>query len=886
VLIRNAPGLLVEREEAIGTLRERLRLACDGFGQTVLVSGEAGIGKTGVLRALAQARGAAPLWWGACDALQTPHPLAPLYDVARSSDVSFTAQLRSRGSRAALFESVIRDLQQSRPATLFVIEDAHWADDATLDLIKFLGRRLERVPCLLAVSYRDDELAATHPLRRVIGELLSPNVARVQVSRLSREAVAVLARRALRSPSGVYEATGGNPFFVTEMLRASGDGMPRTVADLVLARFARLTAPAQELVRFASVVPREIERWLLESEFPQTIESLDECLDCGLLEADASVLRFRHELTRVVIETSLSEPASPALHRRVLDALVQRGGESIPAARLAHHAGRAGDSDAVLRYAPAAAVEAAQRGAHREAAAQYGAALACPASALVAERAAWLDAYARECQFTAQVSEGIEARKAAGELHRRAGDTVSEALNLSELALAYVRALKVAEADEASLNAIALLEARAPGIELAHAYRVQAHLRMLDGECTEAIAWSEKAIAMAERCGGREVLVAALGVLGAATLYVDYETGCNHLREAFDIARTSGDDFTAAIILNNLGSGSAEVFRLPEAREHLLETVAFARRRDVDSARSYATAWLAMTEMYLGRWSEATNHALEVIEGTDRTISRVTALVALARVRTRSGAPGAEALLDEASSLVESAWTLQRIGPIGAARAEAAWLRGDSPAAVAEARPALLLRARHVHAWFSGELTYIMRRAGASDVPAAPLAEPFRLQLDGRARDAATAWASLQCPYERARALAEGGPGDQLEALEIFERLGARQAADAVRRQLRVAAVRVPRGARASTRRNPCDLTERELEILVLLCEGLRNAEIAERLCRSVRTVDHHVAAAFTKLGVSTRTEAVSAALRMGIAAAGRAGRRTPNEYAEAPAAE
>jgi DNA-binding CsgD family transcriptional regulator/tetratricopeptide (TPR) repeat protein len=409
---------------------------------------------------------------------------------------------------------------------------------------------------------------------------------------------------------------------------------------------------------------------------------------------------------------------------------------------------------------------------------------------------------------------------------------------------------------------------------------------MLDGECTEAIAWSEKAIAMAERCGGREVLVAALGVLGAATLYVDYETGCNHLREAFDIARTSGDDFTAAIILNNLGSGSAEVFRLPEAREHLLETVAFARRRDVDSARSYATAWLAMTEMYLGRWSEATNHALEVIDGTDRTISRVTALVALARVRTRSGAPGAEALLDEASSLVESAWTLQRIGPIGAARAEAAWLRGDSPAAVAEARPALLLRARHVHAWFSGELTYIMRRAGASDVPAAPLAEPFRLQLDGRARDAATAWASLQCPYERARALAEGGPGDQLEALEIFERLGARPAADAVRRQLRVAAVRVPRGARASTRRNPCDLTERELEILVLLCEGLRNAEIAERLCRSVRTVDHHVAAAFTKLGVSTRTEAVSAALRMGIAAAGRAGRRTPNEYAEAPAAE
>jgi predicted ATPase len=271
VLSRTAPGQLIEREEALGTLRERLRLASQGFGQTVLLSGEAGIGKTGVLRALAEARGDASLWWGACDALQTPHPLAPLYDVARSSDVSFAAQLRSRGSRVALFERVIRDLQHTRPATLFVIEDAHWADDASLDLITFLGRRIDRVPCLLAVSYRDDELAATHPLRRVIGELLSPNVTRVKLSRLSPEAVALLARRGLRSPSGVYEATGGNPFFVTELLRAAGTGTPRTVADLVLARFASLTPAAQELVRFASIVPREIERWLLESEFPWTI---------------------------------------------------------------------------------------------------------------------------------------------------------------------------------------------------------------------------------------------------------------------------------------------------------------------------------------------------------------------------------------------------------------------------------------------------------------------------------------------------------------------------------------------------------------------------------------------------------------------------------------
>jgi DNA-binding CsgD family transcriptional regulator/tetratricopeptide (TPR) repeat protein len=704
-------------------------------------------------------------------------------------------------------------------------------------------------------------------LRRVIGELPGETVTRLDVLRLSSQAVDVLARRALQSPAGIYEATRGNPLFVTEMLRNPAGGMPRSIEDLVLARFARLSPEAQAIVNLASIVPRNIERRLVETLLPSGPLPLEECLNSGLLEADAAALHFRHELARIVIESSLSEPAARALHGRVLEALVRQGESHVPAARLVHHAARVGDDAAVLRYAPEAARQAAQSGAHREAVAHYRAALACAGATGSAERIDWLEGYARECQFTAQLDEAILARVEAADLHRSAANTAGEAENQSELALAYIRALRNAEADAASLRAVALLEAQPPSLELARAYRVQAHLRFLDRECADAIAWSNKAIALALRFGGHDVLASALGTLGAATLFLDYDAGCEHLRGAFDLAVASGLDFMAAIIANNLGSGSGEVFRFREAREQLLAAIAFARQRDIDSARTYATSWLALCETYLGRWDEAERHARDVTEGTDdRTISRVYALVALGRTRTRRGDPDADTVLDEALAFAGSNDTLPRAAPVRAARAEAAYMRGDLRATIDEARPALLLAASRDDAWLGGELMYWMHRAGARDIPPAPCAEPFELQIAGRFREAANAWAAVGCPYEQARALAEGDAQAKVEALNLFDRLGARPAASVLRRQLRAAAVRgVPRGARASTKANPHDLTEREIEIVALLCEGLKNSEIAERLCRSVRTVDHHVASAFAKLGVSTRTEAVAAALRLEI---------------------
>jgi DNA-binding CsgD family transcriptional regulator len=348
-------------------------------------------------------------------------------------------------------------------------------------------------------------------------------------------------------------------------------------------------------------------------------------------------------------------------------------------------------------------------------------------------------------------------------------------------------------------------------------------------------------------------------------MFLDYDAGCAHLERALDLALADGLYAIAANIYSNLGSASGEVFRLHEAQRHLGEAIAFAHQHEIDFYRNYGTAWLALCEMHLGRWDDASEHALDIVRQTShRNTARVMALVALGRLRARRGDPGADEILDEALELAVASDTLQRLAPVRAARAEAAFLRGDLRAVIDEAQPALTLATRHRHPWFNGELAYWLHRVGALPEVPTPCAQPFALQIAGGWCDAAAAWAALGCPYEQARALAEGDVEARLEALSRFEDLGASPAADAVRRGLRALG---QRGPRPSTQANPHQLTAREMEVLRLLCEGLKNSEIAERLCRSVRTVDHHLAAVFAKLGVASRTEAVGAALRIGLTA-------------------
>lgn len=856
------PPDLVEREDVLQRLRAALATAARQ-GQLALVAGEAGIGKTSLLRTLAreQAGAGGTVWWGGCDALETPQPLAPLLDIARDARPPWAGLLD--GPRPALFDGLLAALRGAPAPVLLVVEDVHWADDATLDLLKYLGRRIEPCRALLVLSYRDDEVDARHPLRRVIGELPAAALTRVSLHRLSAAAVQTLAGRAGRDAAELHRISGGNPFFVAELLRDDAERpVPASVRDLVLARFARLPEPVQALLRLVAVVPGPTERWLVEALLAPAEADLEAALASGLLVSDGATLVYRHELGRVAVESALPAPLAQALHARVLAALVARGDAA--AARRVHHALGAGDTPAISRFAVEAAAQAGQRGAHREAAAHWLTALRHGRPADNAERAAWLEAYAAECQLTDQLDAALAARAELAPLLQ--ARPAAAALNLGRTALLQVLALRNAEAEASCARALALLDGLPPSREQAFAWWVDAQLRMLGRDCAASAVSARRAHGLAVDTGQAETAAAALGTLGAATIFSDYSAGCALLEQALQQALAQGLDWVAANSYANLGSGSGELMQFDAAERWLDAAVRFATEREIDFYRHYAMAWQSLCHLARGRWDEAARLAGEVVARAGvRTTSRVMALVALGRLRLRRGDPGVAEALDEALALAQASGTLQRLAPVHAARAEAALARGDAATARAEALAVLPLAQARGHPIFQAELLHAAWCAGRVDLPALPAGTPFALEVTGRWREAAEAWRALACPFDEARALAAGDTEAQRQALVAFERLGARPAAEALRARLQQAGVRgLARGPRASTQLHPAGLTAAEQRVLALLARGLRNADIAAQLHRSVRTVDHQVAAVLAKLGAGSRAEAVEQARRAG----------------------
>jgi DNA-binding CsgD family transcriptional regulator len=240
----------------------------------------------------------------------------------------------------------------------------------------------------------------------------------------------------------------------------------------------------------------------------------------------------------------------------------------------------------------------------------------------------------------------------------------------------------------------------------------------------------------------------------------------------------------------------------------------------------------------------------------------------LGLVRARRGDPEALPPLDNALELAEGTAELQRIAPVLAAKAEAAWLQGEWDSVKDLTEGVLALARKRKATWVVGELVYWRWRAGIREEVPPETAEPYAVQVQGDWARAAELWAAMGCPYEAALALGDADDDDALRrGLDELHRLGARPAASIVARRLRGRGARgLARGPRPATRKNPANLTPRELEVLALVTKGLRNAEIAKRLVVSERTVDHHVGAILRKLGVRTRGQASAEAVRLGLA--------------------
>ena len=860
---------LLEREAALADLSAALDEARAGAGAVAMVSGEAGVGKTTLLRAFAGEAGAARTLVGGCDDLAVPRALGPFLEIA---DQVPRLLRRLEEEPVGAPRAVLDELRRDGP-TLCVVEDAHWADEATLDVIAHVARRVEDLPALLVISFRDDEVAPDHPLRRALAAAPAARTRRIALAPLSPAAVGMLAGPGVDAAS-LHAVTGGNPFFVTEALSAGDGPTPPSVRDAVLSRLARLGADGREAAELVSVVPAQTERWLVDECLGATDDALADCEERGLLMIDGSFVRYRHELARRAVEETLSGARRVALHREVLAALGRRGAS---AARLAHHAWQADDAEALVRHGFAAGREAAAARSHREAIDLLARVALHDTMMDDRDRAEVLELLSEEAYHGSDPDRALQAREEALALRRELGDPLATGATLRWLSRIRWWARDRAGAEVAADEAIRLLEEGPPGRELAMALSNRSQLAMLAQHDQEAIPWGERAIALAHELGDVETLVHAQNNLGTALLQAslgsDARDAANRgqalLDESAARAMEAGlDEHACRAFVNSAWMANDEA-RYDDARRIAEQGMAYAREREQVSFVEYLTALDALIDLAMGDWAaaEATAGELVASRALHQTVARIPALEVLGLIHARRGEPDAGELLDQAWRFAEVTQELQRIRPIACARAERAWLAGDLDAVDAATGDAYDLALRVGNRWDVGALALWRHRAGVLDESPQGLPAPFALEIAGDPLAAAAVWRELGVPYHSALALMQAGdPDSLLEAITVLDSLGATEVAGLARDLARrTGATRVPRGPRASTRENPVGLTGRQMQVLELLAEGLSNGQIAERLVVSPKTVEHHVAAVLDKLGAANRGEAVAAARKLGV---------------------
>jgi DNA-binding CsgD family transcriptional regulator/tetratricopeptide (TPR) repeat protein len=924
---------------------------------TVLVEGPAGIGKTRVLVELAARLGdRADVLFGHCVALgDQTLPFAPLVDAlgelirregatavrrwagpaadelgrlapGLTGDAAPTDSTASSSTRLyQALTTLFRALAERRPLVL-VLEDMHWADRSTRELIALLARQ-QHSDLVIVVSVRTDESPVPPGLAGYLADLVRHSEHRVVIGPLTRDEQARQVSDILGVPprtqllNEIYARAEGNPFFAEELLALGADNqLPTTVRDLLLTRLESLQPATRQVLRTACLVGREVPFRLLEAVVDVRGERLEaalrEAVEAHVLHADGDALVFRHALLQEAIAASLLPGEAARAHRRLAETLTEAptlagrryGGV---AGRIARHWDAADEPERALVASLAAGREASTALAFAESLAHYQRALELgrvvpdgerlldvPRARLLRSIAEVAHLAAHPDVATALIREAIDCVDPADEhlrgwLHERLGRYLWMSGDGQGALVAYQEAVHLVPAEPPTRARAAVLSGLSQILMLAdrhaesaqRAYEAIAVARQLpDGRSIEGHA----------RCN-LGVDLAALGRI---------EEGIAELRTAIRIADEEFDDVDEnARAVVNLGSVLWTAGRLREAADVALESVRVSdelglHRRKGVWCRCDAAHVLAL----LGRTDEAWPLLEEARELAPQGVDAIRVDLVEGFVRSRQGdLENGRRLLERARAAGGQLLDPQLLGPLYAALAETALAQGDVVGATAIVDEALGLAPDTWHPVFAVPVFTVGVAVAVRHNP--PRAERARdLLRRAEVAEATLDWSPSMVEAELAGARAELSDDSESWAAvaEHWNTLGDRYRAAAAR--VRCAnAVLTAGGDRhaaaglldsavvegraigaaglvalaedlgrrsrlrlvaAASAGNPHRLTSRESDVLGLVCQGLTDRQIGAALFISPRTAERHVSNLLAKLAVERRSELVAAAHR------------------------
>lgn len=839
---------LIEREAFLTRLQSQFETISDE-GHCVFVSGEAGIGKTSLIKFFCrQHKGDCSIYQGSCDPLFTPRPLAPLYDIIWQVNNDLWPGSYLIDERSELFSSVFRELSSRNEKTIVVFEDIHWADEACFDFIKFFARRISQLKCLFILTYREDEIDFQQSLQNVLGQIPPDSFTKLHLTPLSKQAVETMSHAKGFDGEDVFSITGGNPFYVNEILASYSEGVPENIKDSVLSVYKRQKEDIRKLWELLSVMPTGI-----SIEHFENISALQQSLDASVLLLKEGILSFKHELYRRTIEASLTAPARINYIKEMLGLLLKsdQGKESF--AVILHLAANANDDETILHYAPLAAKEAALVGSHAEAAKLYLTAIEHYSDSGNELLCRLYESYAYECYLTNQINEAINYMERSLALWKETTDKEGTGNCLRFLSRLWWFEGKRREAEQFGEQAIAIFAQQPSSRAKAMALSNMSQLKMLSDEVDECVTWGEKAVSVARDLRDEETHAHALNSMGSALMTIESSMpkGILLLRESLAIALQNGYHEHVARAYTALGSNGVTMKDYSLAEKALNEGINYCEEKDLDSFRLYMLSWKARMLLETGNWNDAYLIADDLIRNDRHTpVIKIGALVVAATIRFRKGEGDAGALLLEAKKRAFETSELQRIMPVLSAFLEYEWITGRRYIEndLLDRTMAMISQVKKISD--DNKFYYWLGKA--------------RL-ISKRSTDAGF-WEKKGCPYEQALALFDGNDTEKRKAISIMHALGASTVYERMKLEMRTSGIRnIPRGIRKSTQSNAAQLTGRELDILALLKEGLQNKEIAAQLYISAKTVDHHISSILFKLNVNSRRKAVTEAERFAI---------------------